>query len=561
MYCIIHIVNYNLYKYLFVDKQKGIILRVAQVKIEETILSSFLKDIVSVENYEENLKLLHELKVEYFKSREHQHILRVFQTLDQNNYDLESLIVETKLNKNALDSFINILSTNPVTNVSNYIKILKENYQKVSIENEIFNIRKQLNEDLNLDTQKLIDKLTELQNIKSSNQKKKRDLKFKKSWKNISTNKEKLENAEKTEYINKMTVKGEVTMIAAPPGDGKSLTTLAEIHEALNSNMVDEVYYLDMDNSESTLAQRDLAKIAEKYEDRLFYVLGSSCSKVELDRKIRDLCNTDLEGCYIIFDSAKNFMRGGDRDKNKDVSKITEIFKALRNNGATVKFLHHTNKPQKDFETMFAGSSAWLEDTTNAYILQRNQEKETFIFKNIKKRTGEIPNEIAYKYNRSTLKLDEVEIEDAKLTSEDEDILDDIKIYLLDNETSPQNRTQNKIVKFLTQEGYGRNQCVRLLHSFVGKKWDIFAQDTMNGKKVYTLKKEISNKPIITEFISDDYKSETIPQKRLGQVGQWDIPSTRDFKNTSFKNSSGTGGTINNIDSSQMEIPNIFLGG
>jgi hypothetical protein len=63
------------------------------------------------------------------------------------------------------------------------------------------------------------------------------------------------------------------------------------------------------------------------------------------------------------------------------------------------------------------------------------------------------------------------------------------------------------------------------------------------------------------EFISDDYKSETIPQKGLGQVGQWDIPSTRDFKNTSFKNSSGTGGTINNIDSSQMEIPNIFLGG
>jgi hypothetical protein len=41
------------------------------------------------------------------------------------------------------------------------------------------------------------------------------------------------------------------------------------------------------------------------------------------------------------------------------------------------------------------------------------------------------------------------------------------------------------------------------------------------------------------EFISDDYKSETIPQKGLGQVGQWDIPSTRDFKNTSFKNSGG----------------------
>ena len=69
-------------------------------------------------------------------------------------------------------------------------------------------------------------------------------------------------------------------------------------------------------------------------------------------------------------------MFGSDRDKNKDVSKIMELLKDLRNNGATIIFLHHTNKPKQDIdELIYAGSSAWEEDTTNAFILKINHDK------------------------------------------------------------------------------------------------------------------------------------------------------------------------------------------
>jgi len=387
-------------------------MKINQITIEQTVLASFIKDNSTEDNYKSNLKYLQDINLEIFESREHQHILKILQLLDQNNYDLESLIIESKLNEKAQKAYIDIITATATANVYNYIKMLNENHQKNSLSKEIINLKKQLSDDQSIDTARVIEKLESLQNIKSSTQKKKRDTKFKESWKAISTNRERLDKSEEVEYINKTLVKGEVTMLAGAPGRGKSLHALAEIVEALENNNVEEVFYLDMDNSESTLAERDLAGVAEKFEDRLFYVLGSTCTKIELDRKIRELCNTELTNCLVVFDSAKNFMRGGDRDKNRDVSKITEIFKALRNNGATVKFLHHTNKPQKDFDMMFAGSSAWLEDATNAYILDRNEEKETFILKNIKTRTGKIPKEIAYKINN--LKLEEVEIKDAK---------------------------------------------------------------------------------------------------------------------------------------------------
>lgn len=74
-----------------------------------------------------------------------------------------------------------------------------------------------------------------------------------------------------------------------------------------------------------------------------------------------------------MFDSAKNFLKSGaDRDKNKDVSPLMEFFKQFRDLGATIILLHHTNKPNKDLDELtYAGSSAWEEDSSNAFFIEK----------------------------------------------------------------------------------------------------------------------------------------------------------------------------------------------
>jgi len=207
-------------------------------------------------------------------------------------------------------------------------------------------------------------------------------------------------------------VENEITMFAAPPATGKSLMAIGLSNHALENSY--KIIYFDGDNGITTLKDRKIHKLKEKYQSSFKYIHETKAKKSEMLSIINKLTTSDLNNVFIIFDSIKNFI-DGDRDKNKDVSKVMEVLKKLRRQGATVLFLHHTNKPQKDISLTYAGSSAWQEDTSNAFILSKNEYKKTFIFTLIKKRVGEL-KEISFVYDNDTHKITETDLIEAKET-------------------------------------------------------------------------------------------------------------------------------------------------
>ena len=140
-----------------------------------------------------------------------------------------------------------------------------------------------------------------------------------------------------------------------------------------------------------------------------------------------------------------------------------ETLKKLRNNGATVIFLHHTNK---NLEADYAGSSAFLEDTSNAFILKKNHDKNAFILKPFKARTGDL-HELAFKYldNHTLVKLD---LDFAKETNEELEIRDDIIDFI---SNSKDEVTYSEILNHLMSNGYPKMKSNDILKAGKDKFW------------------------------------------------------------------------------------------
>lgn len=293
---------------------------------------------------------------------------------------------------------------------------------------------------------------------------------------------EKIENA-KFEYLySNFIVKNEITMFAAPPSSGKSLISVALCNIFLVDTLINQIIYFDADNGTATLKDRNIHKLKKKWVTRFRYFHESQMIKSQMLQIIKQLQKTNLKDVFIVFDSIKNFMIDGDRDKNRDVSKVMEILKSLRARGATVLFLHHTNKPNKDLqELIYAGSSAFQEDTGNAYIMQKNEYKNSFIFKNFKERTGELAD-IAFEYEDNH-KLKKLDFLRATETEEDEQIRTNIITFIDSN----QGCIYSQILQYITSLGYSKDKVNKVIQDGKTKYWKAVKNKTKQNRDEYVL--------------------------------------------------------------------------
>jgi hypothetical protein len=199
------------------------------------------------------------------------------------------------------------------------------------------------------------------------------------------------EDIEKSNFeylIDNFIVKTEITMIAAKQASEKTLMAVSIVSKILLKRKVDKVLYFDLDNSTTTLKQLNIHLLKDTHGDRFSYIHSSKVSKKEVFGYIKHFQNMDLTNKLFVFDSAKNFMMNtGNRDK--DVTRLLDEFKKLRDKGATVIFLHNANKDL----------SLWLEDGINAYMLDKHEHRNRFVFKKLKSRVGEL-KDFAFRYNQ-----------------------------------------------------------------------------------------------------------------------------------------------------------------
>jgi replicative DNA helicase len=425
------------------------------------------------------------LKKEDFPYAPYGKIYEIMQELDKKDIPIEELfLVKAGADERAI---IEVMSANAITNVFAYAKDLKKDSYTKKISQLSLKLSQEFKEDYLDEIQRLKEELKELDDVRKL---KSFDEKSELFFDTMDLNTDEVENITFNYLYDYFIVKNEITMIAARSGIGKSLNTFALTNMFLQNNKVARCFYLDGDNGLSTLKERKIHKVKEYYGKRLRYTQGKSQN--EFRRNIGELEKYDLTDCLVVFDSMKNFMFGGDRDKNKDVSKVMDVLKKLRNNGATVIFLHHTNKPQKDInDLMYAGSSAWEEDASNAFILKRNEDKNAFIFHNIKARSGEL-HEIAFSYNSESHTLTKLELEYAKETKLDQELQNEIIDFISNSRQSP---IWSEIYNHLLENGYEKNKASTAIKIGEGKLWNITRGN--NNKKIYSL---IKKEPVKTTF-------------------------------------------------------------
>ena len=198
----------------------------------------------------------------------------------------------------------------------------------------------------------------------------------------------------------------------------------------------------------------------------------------------------------IVFDSIKNFIVG-DRNSHKDVTTLMNILKELRNNGASIIFLHHQNKLNKEFNSAFAGSSAFLEDIELAYELKKNNDKQTYIFIPIKDRNN-ISNYVAFKYNQDNT-LTKIDVDYAIETNEDAESKELILSFIKNHKDRP---IYSEILKHLVDCGYNKDRINKIIQSGKNVYWKV-TQLSQNNKTIYTLIDREDNQD---KFIQGDIK-------------------------------------------------------
>jgi replicative DNA helicase len=426
-------------------------------EIEKAVLSSVL---FNPDEFERVNKVL---KADDFFSSAHQKIFEVMQKLYNEEMPIVEEFIVKRLKSFKLDDvMIDILSVNPITNSLTYAKEIK----KDSLTRQIQQLSSRLQHQFDIS---IIDKITtlknELENLKSLKELKEIN-EITSLLQKYDLNFSKVENVKFEYLIENLIVKEEITMIAARPAIGKSLTTFAFVNMILLDKRVSKVIYLDGDNGLTTLKERKVHVVKERHGEKLIYLQG--LKPTEFIEIIKNLEKTNLKDNLIVFDSIKNFMLGGDRDKNRDVSKVMELLKTLRNNGSSIIFLHHSNKPSKDIdELMYAGSSAWEEDSTNAFILKNNKDKKAFIFVPIKIRAGNL-KESAFSYCEYSHALNHIDLDAAKETKEDVEIRNEIIDFISNSRTEP---SYSQILNHLMENGYPKMKSNDVIKAGKDKFW------------------------------------------------------------------------------------------
>ncbi len=404
-------------------------------------------------------------------------------------------IEETFLLKNGADenTIIDIMSVNAITNVIAYAKELKRD----SILTQIKLLTLKLNESFD---EKLIDQINDLNEKLKSIEDFKTVRKYDSSrYKKFNINHQLLENFKIDYVIDNFIVKNDITMIAAAPSDGKSINTIAIANMALSSDKIKYCHYIDGDNGTTTIKNRSIDQLQLKWGDRLVYHYGAT--QAEYTKHVGELKKDDLTDLLVVIDTIKNFMVGLDRNNNKDATTTLMDLIALRKRGATVIFLHHTNKPQKDVEVAYAGAAAFREDAGFAYILKRNQDKNFFIFTKIKDR-DDLITDVAFSLDFVNHYLHKLDLEFAKETKEDAEINHEIVDFILSCNKPP---IWSDIYNYLLENGYEKNKVSKAIKNGEGRLWKV-EKGTRNNQKLYFLIDQGQKEPIKTVFESKAQK-------------------------------------------------------
>jgi len=172
-------------------------------------------------------------------------------------------------------------------------------------------------------------------------------------------------------YIDNFIYSGSVTMIHAKPKQGKSLLILSVCNFLCELKSVNNVFYLDMDNSLEDAKERELNKLIDRQPKiKLFMNTKLDSTPMEKLREIRKEAKKNAYiGCTFVLDTIKDFI---DLKNENQQREFVDCVKAMRDAGGTVIILHHSNSTGK----LIGGSQLYVSSFDNIYDLKKIGEVE-----------------------------------------------------------------------------------------------------------------------------------------------------------------------------------------
>lgn len=282
-------------------------------------------------------------------------------------------------------------------------------------------------------------------------------------------------NFETNYILDKFLVERAITLIYAQPKTGKSrFANGLSKYLATSTNF--HVQYFDFDNSLSALKDRGIDDLVEELEGRFDYIHPEEVavtSKEALDRLTDNAHNNVYAGYVLVFDSATDFC---DEGNDNSVKIFMNKLKTLRNAGATIIILHHTNKKDPNYK----GSTVFRSASDNVYSLVNEHEDVTGVTYLLEVDAGRFKVEdVAFHLTSEHYNLTQRDYADVRIPESERIFIREVTQALSKEENG---LNQSKLLEKLGK-GKADKTSLTLLERYTDKHWKF----TEKGKsKIYT---------------------------------------------------------------------------
>lgn len=278
--------------------------------------------------------------------------------------------------------------------------------------------------------------------------------------------------------------KQSLVMLYAQAGSGKSYFALYLSKFLLENDKVKQVLYLDADNGKRTLKERQIDKFIQM--PNFTYYAENNQNKYTIFRYLQKA--SDLENILIVIDSVRNFIKD-DFNKDNMMIKFFDELQILRDNGATIIFLHHQPKQiQDENNKLYKGATTFLDSIDEGYFLHKIdiKEYEEFVILVEPQKRRDATNPHAFKINTLNLMFESVDYLKYGENHKTQITLNLVKDILSECDELCQQDLASKIKRKVEQdyvEIVGRNALWKLLDKYKGILWDIIYQPQEKGGK------------------------------------------------------------------------------
>lgn len=218
----------------------------------------------------------------------------------------------------------------------------------------------------------------------------------------------------KVKYIiEDFLVQGAITLIYAPPKNGKSSFAMGLCKWLMDNT---ELYpcFIDYDNPTIALEDRKVNKIIEDYKHKFDYIHPDEIkitAKEAMTEMTNDAKHTSYQNVVLFFDSATNFI--SDVGNDTAVSSFIEKLKILRSAGATIILLHHTNKNEAGYK----GSGNFSSQCDNIFSLTSeniNEFEGNMLLERKDARFGKVKS-VAFNLRKDNWEMRKVKYDDVNM--------------------------------------------------------------------------------------------------------------------------------------------------